>query len=149
MTPQQIKHIIQVVVDYGWPTQVICIQPDGSYTWEPIDDMDQLLWCLRIESDISKAPVRLDPTHEWNWPIETREGMPCWALEPGHNAVLWFPAYVKEPYIVYPDGSTAWSGPGHHNDWHIGVLQCVAPHPLKPNEPPPADWTPEGKRVLK
>jgi hypothetical protein len=75
MSPNDIKRIVNCVVDYSWPWQSYDagrqnIQDDG---WSmPRSDLNGLL------SELQSFPCRLDPNHEWDWPVEAREGMPCW-----------------------------------------------------------------------
>lgn len=137
MSPNEIKRIVNCVVDYSWPWQV-------GYTslyhteidWQPPinGDIYTLLADLSVE-----MPIRLDPGHIWDWPIETREGMPCWARYKigmlSGNGDSWFPwKLTNTDFVGVKDPE---------------VSHMVTPHPLNPTMEPPADWSPENKRILK
>jgi hypothetical protein len=143
MSPNDIKRIVNCVVDYSWPWQV-------GYTslyhteidWQPPinGDIYTLLADLSVE-----MPIRLDPNHVWNWPVETREGYPVWALCDGkyrNKGGRWMQFDSIEHARDYADGQIGVHGID-------SIKHFAAPHPLNPTMEPPAGWSPENKRILK
>jgi hypothetical protein len=136
MSPNEIKEIIRVVVDYGWKWEVLLGRNSmGELVYgKPNDqELDTLLFKLARGEG-----VRLAPTHEWDWPVETRVDMPFWyryryTLNPASTLSPWDRRRVSEFSIGHIDYE-------YHN---------VAIHPLNPTMEPPLDWQPEGKRILK
>jgi len=133
MTPQETKKIVCAVVDYGWPWQIYESWGEDMFTqdgdWITQEDASFARLLKELGSGI---PVRLDPNHPHDWPIETREGMPCWRakhLRPTEfHGYDWYKTHVADMVFKRYE---------------------VAPHPLHPDQPPPEDWIVEGKRILK
>lgn len=139
MQDKEILKIIQAVVDYGWPFQRYYISGNDGKLWKTEEKNQSIFTLLKMLS--VQAPVRLDPDHPHDWPIEKREGMPVWAL--------W------EFGIPDIDPDNEWKYYGDLRDIeqigqyeHAGLKYTVAPNPLNPDEPPPSDWSPERRRVL-
>jgi hypothetical protein len=123
-----------VAVELGYPWQV-------GYTsllrkeidWQPaiFGDFYTLLATL---SD--KMPVRLQPDYVWDFPVENRVEFVCWArVRPKKTNEQWSP-WRKE--FKRPIGTL-----------RVYDYQFVTPDPRNPDTPPPSDWTPEGRRVVK
>jgi hypothetical protein len=136
MSPNDIKRVVNCVVDYGWPWQWLT---DEGFETPSDQSLNALLW------QITKYHVvRLAPTHVWDWPIETREGMPCWFRYRGDG---WSPFYPWERGILM--GSVMWTSQESFEYATAMDMQIVAIHPLNPTMEPPAGWSPENKRILK
>lgn len=141
MQANEIKEIIRVVVDYGWPWQVLHAageKIDGKWVPKWLGWGDPSLHGLLTVLANPLYDVRLAPTHEWDWPVETRVDMPFWyryryTLNPASTLSPWDRRRVSEFSIGHIDYE-------YHN---------VAIHPLNPTMEPPLDWQPEGKRILK
>jgi len=144
MNEQEIKKIVCAVVDYGWPWQIEGLHAVEDVrlnrkTWET--DRDQTLANLCGSIHIGE-PVRLDPDHPHDWAVEMREGMPCWVRK--QDGTGQFDRLWRKTGIVNSSFSTGW------NVYNIVDYDwvCVALHPLHPDQPPPDDWNPEGRRIL-
>jgi len=145
VTDKEILKIIRCVVEYSWPWELLGYHTTEDLrlkvkTWKIPEDhsFGDLLFYLYETEDEEVPHVRLDPTHVWNWPIETREGMPVWSR------------YKIGMFTGMPGDWFPWK---HTNLDFVGVRdpefsQMVAPHPLNPDTPPPSDWSIEGRRVL-
>jgi hypothetical protein len=132
MSPNDIKRIVNAVVDYGTSWQI----------WDPVvgawigpitQSLPQLLHELA-----RGTTIQLAPKSSWDWPMETRDGMACWyrclfTLNPEAEPSPWSRRYIS-PFAV------------NNSDY---LYQEVAPDPINPTMEPPLDWSPENKRILK
>jgi hypothetical protein len=147
MRPQEIKEIVRIFVDYGWP-----------YQWAYIDDenwnsSNTYLQDLLVFLGDPEVKVRLDPDHIWDYPIETRKGLPAWhhwndlAGNVKRERVF---AYSQN--VSFYAGLTDWTtrDDGNEGDGIVGVNGfMIAINPIDPDMPPSDSWAPEGKRILK
>jgi hypothetical protein len=135
MSPNDIKRIVNCVVDYGWPWQYDDWQ--SPFVIAEDQSLGHLLYCLYLQEckpDRDDLHVRLDPGHVWDWPIESRDDMPCWTKPESPNMPEWH---------KYETVSLA---KNDYPNWHMYI---VAIHPLNLTMEPPAGWVADGKRILK
>lgn len=142
MSPNDIKRIVNCVVDYGWSILIKMHRDEnGAFT-----DQETRVTVFDIILDYLRTnPCRLDPTHIWDWPIESREGYPVWALCDGkyrNKGGRWMQFDSIEHARDYADGQIGVHGID-------SIKHFVAPHPLNPTMEPPVNWQPEGRRILK
>lgn len=153
MSPNDIKHIVNCVVDYGWPVQIGYEGDVNDEYWETMEyeNVEPILVVMGHILDYD--PIRLDPNHPHDWPIETRESMPCWVRQCYDDEwSKWGQGIVFSDGQIYlirdPDGISEYVPSWDKTD--IGhEIQTCSPHPLNPTMEPPSDWMPEGKRILK
>jgi hypothetical protein len=141
MSPNDIKRIVNCVVDYGWPWQWLT---DEGFETPSDQSLNALLW------QITKYHVvRLDPNHPHDWPIETREGMPCWALIFEDHKPRW--RRFRDRSEVFERKAFLRSANDEGLETIVDNIEdlITAPHPLNPTMEPPADWVADGRRILK
>lgn len=134
MQPNDIKHIINCVVDYSWPWEFYFTFSDQEGWWQDTKADPSLERLCRVIGK-GKYAVRLDPDHVWSWPIEARATYPSWwrklNLEKRRSWGIWHRNF------------------GEYSFKTTYELQNVAIHPLTPTMEPPSGWVAEGKRILK
>lgn len=132
ITPEILKIINAVAVGWPWQSQAT------SGAW--VISTDQSLTNLMDEFVTNDEKVRLDPDFVWDWSISNQWNMFCWRR---------YPKVKGRPQIPFDD---------YYSNWFKAVLnpqtvyanleQFVTPNPLNPDQPPPLDWSPEGKRII-
>ncbi len=130
-TPETLKIINAVAL--GWPWQFLYSFRENYIHHENwVTPSDQSLSRLFSVIGISgEDTICLDPSFEWDWPVCGIEGIPVLL---GHRNRDGKYIFTGEKIVSYYP----------HKAYSIQVL----PNPLNPDQTPPPDWTPEGKRII-
>lgn len=89
--------------------------------------------------------LRFDRDRPWDYPPETREGMPVWGrLKPdaGDEASGWMKATILFVGVLLKTSDDSWEL------FDKSDIEIVAADPRNLQEPPPTDWTPGAKRTI-
>lgn len=72
---------------------------------------------------------------EWDWPVCMRENLICWVRDRSNT---WLKGWNRSFRTSQTEAILGSS-----------FRDFVVPDPRNPDTPPPSDWSPEGKRVVK
>jgi hypothetical protein len=117
------------------------LNQDDEWRDVPINNTFEKL----VEHFACYGKARFDPLFVWPYPPETREGVPVWYrfLEPGYYPSEWGRGFINQGVLYSMEETDNIATAVDDESYEIRACD-----PRNLQEPPPTDWTPEGKRII-